>query len=66
MWYFIIRLILVKESTTYSMKSKTPYFILLIAAILYNIWLIGKAEDEKRKEKSKPEISVSKSNQTQP
>jgi hypothetical protein len=48
------------------MKSKTPYFILLIAAILYNIWLIGKAEDEKRKEKSKTEISVSKSNQTQP
>jgi hypothetical protein len=48
------------------MKSKTPNFILLIAAILYNIWLLGKADEEKQKEKSKTEISVSKQNQTQP
>ena len=40
------------------MKSKTPYFILLIAAILYNIWLIGKAEEEKQKLKAANEIAV--------
>lgn len=44
------------------MKSKTPYFILLIAAILYNIWLIGKAEEEKQKLKATSGISVPKKN----
>jgi hypothetical protein len=48
------------------MKSKTPYFILLIAAILYNIWLIGKAEEEKQKLKAKSGISVPNSNTSQP
>ncbi|MCL6258198.1 hypothetical protein M3O96_03815 [Aquiflexum sp. TKW24L] len=47
------------------MKSKTPYFILLIAAILYNIWLIGKAEEEKQKPEATIGITVSKNNPTQ-
>jgi hypothetical protein len=48
------------------MKSKTPYFFLLIAAVLYNIWLIGKAEEETKKHKPKTEISIPKQNQTHP
>lgn len=50
------------------MKSKTPYFLLLIVAILYNIWLMGKAgkEKENQNEMSKTEISITPKKQTQP
>jgi hypothetical protein len=47
------------------MKSKTPYFLLLIAAILYNIWLMGKEKEEKQNLKASTEISTPTINQSQ-
>lgn len=42
------------------MKSKTPYFFLLIIAILYNIWLFGKEKKEKENQKDMPKTEISK------